>query len=65
MKTVQVIVSGGVVQHVEVPDGVSVIVRDYDVEGIESDLLRRDDHDDHYIEAIWASERTTDADIRD
>ena len=39
-KTVRVIVSGGIVQHVEVPDGVTVIVRDYDMEGIESDLLQ-------------------------
>lgn len=65
MKTVQVIVSGGVVQHVEVPDGVSVIVRDYDVDGVDPALLQQDRRGDSFIEAIWTSERTTDADVRD
>ena len=63
MKTVQVTVSGGVVQNVEVPECVTVIVRDYDVDGVESDLLQQDENGDNYIEAIWTHERTTDADI--
>jgi len=42
MKTVQVTVSGGVVKHAAVPEGVTVIVHDYDVEDIESDLLQQD-----------------------
>ena len=56
-KTVRVIVSGGVVQHVEVPEGVTVIVRDYDVDGVESDLLQQDRGGDNYIESIWIPER--------
>ena len=53
MKTVQVTVSGGVVQHVEVPDGV------------ESDLLQQDRGGDNYIESIWTPERKPNADVRD
>ena len=63
MKTVTITVEGGVVQNVEVPEGVTVIVRDYDVESIESDLLQQDESGDNYIESIWTHERTTDADI--
>ena len=56
-KTVRVIVSGGVVQHVEVPAGVTVIIRDYDVDGVESDLLQQDRGGDNYVETIWTPER--------
>jgi len=63
MKTVTITVEGGVVQNVEVPEGVTVIVRDYDVESIESDLLQQDRGGDDYIESIWTSERTTNADV--
>ncbi len=65
MKTVNITVSGGVVQNVEVPEGVTVIVRDYDVDGVESDLLQQDRGGDNYIESIWTPERTTNADVRD
>ena len=34
-KIVRITVEGGVVQHVEVPKGVKVVVRDYDVDGEE------------------------------
>ena len=63
MKTVKITVQGGVVQHVEVPEGVTVIVRDYDVDGTETDLLQQDENGDNYIEAIWTPKRTADADI--
>ena len=63
MKTVTITVEGGVVQNVEVPEGVTVVVRDYDVEGIETDVFQQDRGGDNYIEAIWTHERTTDADI--
>lgn len=65
MKTVIITVEGGVVQHVQVPDGVTVIVRDYDVDGVEGDLLQQDRGGDHYIESTWTPERTTNADVRD
>lgn len=53
MRIVRVTVEGGVVQHVEVPVGVQVYVRDYDVDGTEADLLEYDDNGDEFIESIW------------
>ncbi len=53
MKIVQVTVEGGVVQHVEVPKGVQVVVKDYDVDGTEADQLRQDENGDEFIESIW------------
>jgi hypothetical protein len=55
-KTVRVVVEGGVIQHVEVPEGVVVVVNDYDVEGCESNDLQRDGNGDEFAEAIWESE---------
>lgn len=48
MKTVKVFVSGGIVQDVEVPEGVQVIVRDYDCDD-EEDATGQDD-DGFFIE---------------
>ncbi len=50
--TVTVTVEGGVVQHVEVPPGVRVVVKDYDIDGSESDLAE-DTNGDNYVESIW------------
>jgi hypothetical protein len=52
-KIVRVVVSGGVVQHVEVPEGVIVVVNDYDVEGSDPSILQEDGNGDEFIEAIW------------
>lgn len=35
------------------PDGVQVIVRDYDVEGTDSDIQSKDEHGDLCIESKW------------
>jgi hypothetical protein len=56
MKTVRLTVEGGVVEHVEVPEGVQVIVRDYDVDGTEVDQLQQDENGDQFIESIWEHE---------
>ncbi len=56
MKTVRVTVEGGVVQHIEVPKGVRVIVKDYDVEGCDESQLEHDENGDNYFEAIWEQE---------
>ena len=56
MTIVRVTVEGGVVQHVEVPEGVHVIVRDYDVDGTEEDQLEQDENGDHFIESNWDHE---------
>lgn len=53
MKIVKVTVEGGVVQWVEVPEGVTVIVRDYDVDGSEDEGLDQDENGDQYIESTW------------
>ena len=50
--TVHITVEGGVVQHVAVPLGVQVVVRDYDVDGSETDLAE-DDNGDKHVENIW------------
>lgn len=44
------------IQHVEVPEGVQVIVRDYDVDGTEEDQLERDENGNHFIESNWEHE---------
>ena len=51
-KTVHVTVEGGVIQHVDCPTGIQVVVRDYDVDGSESDLAE-DDSGDEYVEGVW------------
>jgi hypothetical protein len=51
-KTVHVTVEGGVIQYVDCPSGVQVLVRDYDVDGSEADLAE-DESGDEYIESVW------------
>jgi len=55
MKTriVRVTVEGGVVQHIDVPKGVRVIVADYDVDGSDLVDLKTDDNGDLFCESIW------------
>jgi hypothetical protein len=56
MKIVRVTIEGGAVQHVEVPVGVQVVVRDYDVEGCDETELEEDENGDNYFESIWEHE---------
>ncbi len=56
MKIVRVTIEGGVVQHVDVPVGVQVVVRDYDVDGTDADDHEQDENGDHFIESIWEHE---------
>ena len=51
-KTVTVSIEAGVVQKVDCPAGVQLVVRDYDVDGSEADLAE-DDSGDEFIETIW------------
>ena len=53
IKTVKIVVEGGVVQKVDCPKGVQVIVHDYDVDGVPEDELTQDDQGDECIETIW------------
>lgn len=54
-QSVVVIVSGGVVQDVVCPDGVSVVVRDFDVEGVEDKVLVTQG-DERFIESVWSGD---------
>ena len=54
---VEVVVSGGFVQRVSMPQGVSVIVRDYDTIGCDGYGVLIDDDGNEYTETLW-----TDAD---
>jgi hypothetical protein len=56
MKIVRVTVGSGVVQHVEVPEGVQVVVRDYNVDGTDDDELEQDENGDNFIESLWEHE---------
>jgi hypothetical protein len=51
-RIVNVTVEGGVIQSVECPLGIQVVVRDYDVDGSEADLAE-DENGDKYVEGIW------------
>jgi hypothetical protein len=57
-KVVIVTVEGGVVQHVETPEGVKVVVRDYDTEGCDAARLSVDEDGNEYVEAVWGGEQT-------
>ena len=51
--TVTVTVAGGVVQNVDFPAGVRVVVRDYDVEGCNESDLTNDENGNKYLESVW------------
>jgi hypothetical protein len=55
-KLVIVTVEGGVVQHVEAPNGVKVVVRDYDAEGCDADLLSVDEDGNEFVESVWGGD---------
>ena len=52
-KIVRITMEGGVIQDIEVPKGMRVVVRDYDTEGVETERLQRDEDGNEFIEAIW------------
>jgi hypothetical protein len=52
--TAHIVVEGGVVQDVDVPPGIRVVVRDYDVEGVEgAEDLPQDEDGAHYTESTY------------
>ncbi len=61
-RIVRITVEGGVIQHVECPQGVKAIVRDYDADDVEDAKLSEDDDGNKYIETIW---REANAHVRD
>jgi hypothetical protein len=53
-KTIEIVVRGGVVQEVSnIPEGVCVLVRDYDIEGVPTEKLDTDVNGDRCIESHW------------
>ena len=48
----QISLVGGVIQDIQLPRGISVVVRDYDVDGVEEGL-QQDEDGDQYIESVW------------
>lgn len=58
-KTITVGVHGGLVQWIQgIPENVRVVVRDYDVEGVDSADLSQDVEGHHCAKSIWESEDT-------
>lgn len=53
---VTVVVEGGVVQSVECPPGVTVLVRDYDVAETDPDLVEQDEFGSLYVEDVWGDD---------
>ena len=56
MLTVIITVSGGVAEVIEKPDGVSVEIRDYDIEGCDingNPTIKTDDDGELYQEMFW------------
>jgi hypothetical protein len=55
MDKINVVISvkDGAVIDVEAPPQVDVVIRDYDVDGINEDLLDVDEEGDLYREMIW------------
>lgn len=49
--TIIIDVEGGLIQEIhDIPDNIEIIVRDYDVEGVEEDKIKTDEDKREYIE---------------
>ena len=55
-RIVRITVQGGVVQHVECPHGVEVVVMDFDVEGCDHEQIKRNEFREEYIESHFSHE---------
>ena len=52
-KVVQITIQGGVIQDIDCPEGVQVIVRDFDTDGVEPSALSRNESGEGYVETVW------------
>jgi hypothetical protein len=52
-QTVTVSIQGGIVQNVECPPGIQVVIQDYDVEGFDQADLAEDDKGNRYLKMTW------------
>ena len=57
MLTVEIEVRGGVAEVISIPEGVRVILRDYDVEGCSSEHLDIDEDGEECVEGIYYSDK--------
>jgi hypothetical protein len=53
MRNVYITVQGGMIQNVEGPADVRVIVRDYDTDSVSDGSTKKDNDGHAYTEAIW------------
>ena len=53
MKIVRITMEGGVIQQIACPQGLKVVVKDYDTDGVEEEGLKQDENGDDYIETTW------------
>ena len=56
MKTINIIIEGGVILSVDdIPEGVEVVVKDFDAEGVDPDRLieSTESPGDFYFESWW------------
>lgn len=53
---IEIVISGGCVQDiVGLPHGYTIVIKDYDIEGMESDRCKEDEDGDVYEELIWGN----------
>lgn len=52
-RTATVTIKGGVVQDVDCPPDVQVVIQDYDVEGFDQADLAEDDKGGRYLKMTW------------
>ena len=53
-KDIIITIVGGCMQWVEgIPEGFRVVVKDYDTDGVDNTVLKRDESGDQYQELIW------------
>ena len=55
-KTVHVFMEGGVIQDIQMPEGVQVKVYDYDIEDVDPDQIKKDGNGDECTIAVWTKE---------
>jgi len=55
---ISIVVQGGLIQDISIPDNVNVVVevRDYDVEGIDEDRIEKDDDGSECVRSEWSNE---------
>ena len=56
-RKILVTMEGGLIQEIDgIPADVVIVVRDYDVEGVEPDRLGKDGRGDLYVETVWEAD---------